>query len=294
MNLKRVLFFGLIVFSTINLYSQKTVNDYKYVIVPEGYSFFSENDAYQLNSLSKFLFNKYGFKAFVNNEELPEDLKANGCLGLRADVKKNSGLFLTRLAIELKNCNGIVVFTSKEGKSKEKDYKKAYHEALRDAFMDIQGLGYVYNSKQDVEKVTEEKVTEEKVVVKQPETITKPLEPIAKTNKPLVQEKAKEAAPVITTETPEQVVSSEKMTLYTFNDKIFVFKRQEYGYELLQKNNEKSVSIGKVFTSNRDNSYIIKAGDLSGNGYFDSYGNFILERINPATNKLITDTFARQ
>ena len=72
------------------------------------------------------------------------------------------------------------------------------------------------------------------------------------------------------------------------------FEKKEFGFELFRANEEKPVVVGKAFKSSTKNNYIVKAGDLSGNGHFDAYGNFILERINPVTNKLITDTFARQ
>ncbi|MGM0392581.1 MAG: hypothetical protein ACQEQB_12580, partial [Bacteroidota bacterium] len=63
------------------------LNSYKYVIVPEEYNFTEEPDKFQLNSLTKFLFDKYGFEAYLENEELPEDLKSNRCKALFADVE---------------------------------------------------------------------------------------------------------------------------------------------------------------------------------------------------------------
>ena len=63
----------LTLFSFI-VFAQKNINNYKYIIVPTTYSFLGEEDKYQLNSLTKFLFNKYGFKAFFQDEEFPNDL----------------------------------------------------------------------------------------------------------------------------------------------------------------------------------------------------------------------------
>ncbi len=284
MNMTRILFFGLALFFTINFSAQQSVNDYKYVIVPEGYMFLKENDGYQLNSLTKFLFKKYGFEAYMRGDELPDDLKRNGCKGVRADVKKKPGLLKTKLIVDLIDCNGKVIFSSKEGVSREKDFKKSYHEALRDAFKDVDYLNYKYNGKQ------EGSVENENNSVQQPKVSAPPVvsEQAVVTKKDVV-ETLNEAQDKIS-----ENLSVTKEVSFIYNEEIFFFENKVYGFELVQKKNAKSTSIGKVFKSSRKNNYIIQAGDLSGIGYFDAYGNFVLERINPVTNKLITDIFARQ
>ena len=123
---------------------KKKINEYKYVIVPDSYLFLKDKDEYQLNSLTKFLFNKYGFEALMQSDGFPSDLRNNGCKALHADVKNESGLFQTKLFVELKDCNNKVVYLSEQGKSREKDYKTAYHEALRNAFLGIEKLNYTY------------------------------------------------------------------------------------------------------------------------------------------------------
>ena len=132
--MKRILILGGFLLCVFMSSAQTSTNNYKYVIVPKEYEFLKKEDAYQLNSLTKFLFNKYGFVSFLQGEDIPSDLAENGCKGLQADVKKNSSLFLTKLIVTLTDCNGTVLFTSEEGQSKEKDFKTAYHEALRNAF----------------------------------------------------------------------------------------------------------------------------------------------------------------
>ena len=168
--------------------AQKSVNDYKYVIVPTRYNFLKQDDSYQLNSLTQFLFKKYGFHAILQGQELPADLITNGCKGLQADVTKNSGLFVTKLVVTLKDCNGREVFTSTEGTSKEKDFKTAYHAALRDAFKSIEQLNYSYNSK--AEAVAQ---PERQIVSQAPTPKTVENKPVA--NTPQSQEKASQPQP---------------------------------------------------------------------------------------------------
>ena len=118
-----VVFFCLsICFSS---YSQKSLNDYAYVVISEQFEFQNQKDKYQLNSLTKFLFNKYGFHAFFN-AEVPANV--NRCDGLWVDAEGAPGFIITKIQLVLSDCNGNEVYRSKFGKSKIKDYKKAYYE----------------------------------------------------------------------------------------------------------------------------------------------------------------------
>lgn len=144
-------FFSVLIISffVTSVFSQTNLNEYKYVIVSKKYDFLKEADQYQLNSLSKFLFNKYGFEALMEGEKYPADLIKNRCLALKSDAIKDPGMFKTKLTIELIDCNDQVVYTSRIGESREKEFKKAYNEALRNAFKSIEALNYNYEPKED-------------------------------------------------------------------------------------------------------------------------------------------------
>ncbi|CAL2105011.1 conserved hypothetical protein [Tenacibaculum sp. 190524A02b] len=141
----------LLLLATTITFGQKKLNNYKYVIVPKQFEFVSKNDQYQTSSLTKFLFKKYGFNAYMENEDLPKDVLNNRCLALTGDVIDESGAFTTKSVVELKDCNDKLVYRSQIGKSKKKEYKTAYHEAIRNAFRSIQGLRYKYQPlKEDI------------------------------------------------------------------------------------------------------------------------------------------------
>ena len=124
--------------------SQESVNAYKYVIVPTSYNFLNEPDQYQINSLTKFLFEKLGFTTLMADEEFPEDLNNNRCLGLYADVEKHKAFLNTKLEVHLKDCNNKKVLSSGIGQSREKEYEKVYNIALREAFKGFENLNYSY------------------------------------------------------------------------------------------------------------------------------------------------------
>ena len=85
---------------------------------------------------------KKGFTVFLSNEKLPENLLLNRCLALTADIVEESNMFSVKNKIVLKDCYGKLVYSSGEGKSKEKDYKKGYQEAIRRAYTTMTDVEY--------------------------------------------------------------------------------------------------------------------------------------------------------
>lgn len=119
--------------------AQNAISDYNYIQVPEQFEFLKGKDQYQVNSLVRFLFKKHGFIAYMG-DELPLNLRRQPCKGLYADVQGAQNFVYNKVTINIKDCYGNVLFVSDEGKSKDKDYRKAYHEAVRQAFESIAAL----------------------------------------------------------------------------------------------------------------------------------------------------------
>ena len=143
--MKATALFILVLF-TITAYSQNTLNNYKYVIVPERFSFSKSDNQYGLNTLAKALLESKGFTVFIGNSDLPPQIAANKCTALTAEVTDRKGFLVTNLTLQLKDCQGNVIFKSKEGKSREKEWQTAYDQALRDAFVSLKDVPYTYDS----------------------------------------------------------------------------------------------------------------------------------------------------
>ena len=126
-------------------FSQTSVNEYKYVSVPDNYSFLKGNDQYQLNSLTVFLFEKNNFTVLNSLKNYPSDLATNSCLLLKSDLIKIKGFFKTKLQLVLTDCHDNIVFSSEIGQSKLKDFKKSFQEALRNTFVSVTELNYGYS-----------------------------------------------------------------------------------------------------------------------------------------------------
>ncbi len=141
--MKKIIILITIFFTTLS-FSQSKLNNYKYILVPTQFEFQRSPDIHQINSLTKFLFNKAGFKAFLTNESFPNDLAKNRCEALTTRILNKPSLLSVRVTIELVDCNNTIVFTTRQGKSRLKDYRKAYNEAIRAAFKDIENANYHY------------------------------------------------------------------------------------------------------------------------------------------------------
>ena len=139
----------LFVFISINnLRSQSDLDQFKYFIVPTYFNGFDSADKYQLNSLTYFLFKKNNFEVLKETDSKPSDLSKSPCLGgLLRLVKHKGGIFKTKVSFDIIDCNNQVVFKSDIGESREKDFKTAYHEALRNTFECINNEDYGYSSK---------------------------------------------------------------------------------------------------------------------------------------------------
>lgn len=141
--MKRFSLIVLLLLSSL-AFAQTAVNDYEYVIVPTKFGFSNKKDEFRLNTLTKLLLEKYGFKAFLDSEPLPDAVAESNCKKLYADVESKGGFFTTKVRVILKDCKNKVLYTSDEGKSAEKDWGKAYNAAIRMAFESFASLGYKY------------------------------------------------------------------------------------------------------------------------------------------------------
>lgn len=137
-------FLILLLFALHFVVAQTRVNQYQYVIVPAQFNFVSEPDQYRLNTLTKLLFEKYGFKVFFDTDTLPKALADSKCDKLYANVISFGSFMMTKMKVQLKDCNNNLVYESGVGKSKEKEYQVTYTKALRDAFQSFDSLNYHY------------------------------------------------------------------------------------------------------------------------------------------------------
>ncbi len=151
--------------------AQNELNAYKYIIVPKKFEAFKNSNEYLTSTLIKHLFTEKGFET-VYADELPEELKQNRCSGLEVNLLDNSAMFSTKTVILLKDCSEKEIFRSVQGTSREKEYKTAFAQAIRQSFKSFDRINYVYKAptkdaapiavsfKDDVKQLVEENKNE--------------------------------------------------------------------------------------------------------------------------------------
>lgn len=181
--MKKIFLIGLLVLVSSIAFAQKSLNSYKYIIIPNQFEFQKSKDSYQINSLIKFLFEREGFSAFFENDQFPKDLALDRCLGLIVDLENISGLLTTKIQMKLRDCNNSIVFLSKEVKSKSKDYKKAYQEVIREAFKEVEDLNYNFNQTENLNNA----IVKKDVIVNEIEEVEKVIVLKEEVAKPVVK-----------------------------------------------------------------------------------------------------------
>ncbi|WP_405200468.1 hypothetical protein [Christiangramia sp. LLG6405-1] len=265
-----------------NIFSQD-LNNYKYIIVPESYDILGKTNQYQLNALTKFLFEKNGFQTIMKTETWPEDLQQNPCLGLSPVLVEDSGLFVTKLHIELQDCKGMTVYKTREGRSKEKDFQAAYQESFRDAFQELADLQYEYKSNSGIAESVKE--SSETSSVKEVRNIT--------------SEAKDEVVPESESDVAHEVVAEEKIDLsvgsevegdlnslensrWVYVDAVFELRAYNSNYALYQLNAPEPIAL--LLKTNKPNEFVYRSLLNSGTvsyrknleleiSYFDSKTN---------------------
>jgi hypothetical protein len=257
-------------FLVTSVFSQANLNSYKYIIVAKKFDFLNDANQYRLNELAQFLFEKYGFEAIMEGEDYPEDLLVNRCLGLKADVLKDSGMFKTRLTIELKDCNDKTVYTSGIGESRQKDYSKAYTESLRNSFKSIEDLDYKYVPNQKVlaletPKVKNEVAAEIQQLKEEIQNLKKEKEVEAAVVAPQPKvEEVKETLPMVVA-APKPVAVVKPVSKPVSNGVLYA-QAIENGFQLVDNSPKvvykiKKTGIADVFMVENKSATIYKKGD---------------------------------
>ena len=142
---KRMLALFLLLAGFMPSAAQSPLDAYKYIIVPKKFGFLTEENKFRVNSTTKYLFEKNGFRTLIQGEAYPEDLKRDPCLAATADIDDESNMFITRLYVVLIDCQDQEVFRSVMGVSKEKSYDKTYIDALNKAFISFEEMSYAFD-----------------------------------------------------------------------------------------------------------------------------------------------------
>ena len=193
--------------------AQKSLSDYSFVVVPEKFEFLSKANQYQLNDMTKYYLAKNGFNTYYFSE-LPS---VDNCDGLWADVASIVGFTRTKIVVFLKDCKGNEVFRGETGTSKQKEYKKSYQDALRNAFLCFKELG-----------------VKQKTVSVRTKDIASPGQDVVTAPKSNIEESSSGMGP------------KNKFNAYTYKSIAYLLKKVEGGYNLYDASTSDLILKGTI------------------------------------------------
>lgn len=121
--------------------------NYDVIIMPSKFDFLKEKNQYNLNTLSKLFFEKEGFTVYYNDEILPENIVYGKFNVLYFNLIENSGFLSTNITAELKDFQNNIILKGEEGKTREKDFAKAYTLATKSTLNSLVGKLEIKKSK---------------------------------------------------------------------------------------------------------------------------------------------------
>lgn len=172
-----IFIFTVVVGFYLNGFSQMAgvFKDYTHIIIPTKFMVQDDENQFQLNSLVRQLFKQDGFTVYMDKELKPAEFDASPCDGLLVDLDKRFNIIQTTIVLTIFDCRNNVVFSA-EGTSKEKGFKKAYQEGIREAFKEVERANFTLTASDQQDAIVktenknlnkEERIEMRKTVVKE-------------------------------------------------------------------------------------------------------------------------------
>lgn len=237
--MKKIILLLILNFSFLSIAQEK----YKYAIVPVKFSFLKKENQHNLNTISKKMMESYGLETYFENQ-LPNNF--NTCEAILIDLEENNSMFATKLFIIFKDCKNQVIFKSDEGTSREKDFKTAYNEALRNASKSIEKFDFINKNNLKNSFV----VVKEKLEPKSENTENVKFVPVKKT-----EIKVTDDYKTSTT----NIIGNKKSNSET--KETMKLQNTSNGYFLLNQNNENELQL---FKTSNPSIFIAKSKDYQG------------------------------
>lgn len=115
-----------IVFFSITTFAQKQI-----IFISNKYDFQKEKNSYNINNVLKAVLVANNYQVYFEDEVLPLEVANNKCNALTGVLLDKSNVFLTKVKLQIKDCQNNLLFETSEVKSKEKNVQAGYLEAIQ-------------------------------------------------------------------------------------------------------------------------------------------------------------------
>ena len=101
------------------------------IIISSKFDFQEERNSYNINNMLKAILTSNNYEVYLDDEVLPIEIARNKCNALTGVLLDKSNLFVTKVKLQIKDCQNNLLFESAEVKSREKDFQLGFIEAIK-------------------------------------------------------------------------------------------------------------------------------------------------------------------
>ena len=167
------------------------------------------------------------------------------CDGLYAEIEQVNGFVWTEVSIRLLDCDGILFYQTKSGRSKLKDFAKAYSESIRMAFESIEILGVRQGPLEILQKGGQDSNSEETIA---PDAKANPK---SNSDRPLGSNSSEglqtELKPLKNEAVTLGLIQDVAMMNFKSFEKTYLLRRTDLGYQWYREDGQDLIYEGKFF-----------------------------------------------
>lgn len=123
--MKNILALFIVLFS-ITSFAQQQI-----ILISNKYEFQRESNSYNINNMLKAILVSNNYQVYFEDEVLPLEIAQNKCNAVKGILVDKSNAFLTKIKLQIKDCQNNLLFETAEVKSKEKDIQEGFIETIK-------------------------------------------------------------------------------------------------------------------------------------------------------------------
>ena len=101
------------------------------IIISSKFDFQEERNSFNINNMLKAILASNNYQVYFDDEVLPLEIAQNKCNALTGVLVDKSNMFLTKVKLQIKDCQNNLLFETAEVKSREKDFQTGFMEAIK-------------------------------------------------------------------------------------------------------------------------------------------------------------------
>lgn len=124
--MKKILALLIALFSIISFAQKKQI-----ILISSKFDFQKEKNSYNINNMLKAILTSNNYEVYFDDAVLPIEIAQNRCNALTGVLVDNSNLFLTKVKLQIKDCQNNLLFETADVKSREKNIQDGFIEVIK-------------------------------------------------------------------------------------------------------------------------------------------------------------------